>query len=98
MTTSNWLTIVIALVSSAGMIVTGAVTWGGMKVRMSACETALLALTRGHEKRGERLGVVEEKVGEIIGALGAQAPVGRARTRTRPVPIDVSASEDGEDT
>jgi hypothetical protein len=48
---------------------------------------------RGHEKRGERLGVVEEKVGVIMGSLGAQAPQApqeRVRSRTRPVGVPLA--------
>ena len=91
MTTANWLTILVTLATSATTLIAIAVKWGGVLVRLAACETAVSGLTRAHEKRGERLGVVEKDVGTIQGILsempGPTAPQGRIRTRSRAIPI-----------
>lgn len=92
MTTANWLTILVTLATSATTLIAIAVKWGGVLVRLAAAETAVAGLARGHEKRGERLGVVEERVAAIEGSmapLGATAPKGRVRSRTRPGGVEV---------
>ena len=47
MTTSNWLTILITLVTSAGTLIAIAVKWGGMLVRLHGCAVALGSLGAG---------------------------------------------------
>lgn len=95
MTTANWLTILVTLATSATTLIAIAVKWGGVLVRLAACETAVGGLTAAHEKRGERLGKVEKEVGIIQGILSEmpmadappKAPQGRVRTRSRAIPV-----------
>ena len=91
MNTANWITLIVTLVTVAG-------TWGGVLVRIKVAERRIVELSRGREKQGERIGVVEERIATIEGAIGP-APPGPRRTRTRPVQIpidDVPSAEVGE--
>ncbi|HYM46753.1 MAG TPA: hypothetical protein VES65_11420 [Solirubrobacteraceae bacterium] len=88
MSTANWLTLL-------GTLVAIAATWGGLLVRVRVAEGAVKRLEASRERQGERIGVLEERVAAIEGATGAH--VGRARTRTRPVPVtDSTPDESGE--